>query len=85
MVLRYDRIGSWSTIKIEIVENYARAYSQILSNKGFYPIYIDAFAGSGRHISKDSGDYILGTPQVVLNIDKSQKLYGQRIGQASVC
>ncbi len=52
---KYDEIGYWSEIKLDIIKDYAAAYSRILSsqkNPNFYHIYIDAFAGAGKHISK---------------------------------
>ena len=52
---KYDEIGYWSEVKLDIIKEYAAAYSSILSgHKGpnFYHIYIDAFAGAGKHISK---------------------------------
>lgn len=60
-----DDIGPWSEVKLEIIKNYAAAYSQILStrrNPNFSHVYIDAFAGSGIHRSRQTGDYVLGSP-----------------------
>ena len=48
--LKFDKVGNWSEIKLEIVEAYAQAYSKIISaqkNPQLYHVYIDAFAGSG--------------------------------------
>ncbi len=62
---RLDEIGRWSEIKLEIVQKYARAYSTIFSAKGqarFRHIYIDAFAGAGANISKETGRLIPGSP-----------------------
>ncbi len=47
--LEYDEIGYWSEIKLEIIKEYASAYSKILSsrrNPSFYHIYIDSFVKS---------------------------------------
>jgi len=69
--MRYDEIGYWSEVKLEIIQKYAVAYSKILSasNKSpFYHIYIDAFAGAGQHISKTSGDMVPGSPLNALKI-----------------
>jgi three-Cys-motif partner protein len=52
---KYDEIGYWSEIKLDIIKDYAAAYSRILSSQkkpSLYHIYIDAFAGAGKHISK---------------------------------
>ena len=63
--LRFDEIGYWSEIKLDIVKDYASAYSRILAAQRKTPldhVYIDAFAGSGVHISKATGEYIPGSP-----------------------
>jgi three-Cys-motif partner protein len=62
---KYAEIGYWSEIKLDIIKDYATAYSRILSsqkNPNLYHIYIDAFAGAGKHISKKTGTFILGSP-----------------------
>jgi three-Cys-motif partner protein len=52
-----------SELKIKIVAEYAKAYTTILrAQKGFTRVYIDAFSGPGRHISKKSGEFIPGSP-----------------------
>jgi hypothetical protein len=51
--LQFDEIGYWSEIKLEIVRDYAAAYSAILTKKNLQHIYVDAFAGAGQHISKE--------------------------------
>ncbi len=76
MVLKFDEIGYWSEIKLDIINRYALAYSQILSKqKNLHHIYIDAFAGSGRHISRTTGDFVSGSPEIVLNIEPPFKEY----------
>jgi three-Cys-motif partner protein len=70
--LRYDEIGYWSEIKLDIIKDYAAAYSRILSGQDrpkFYHIYIDAFAGAGQHISKASGEFVLGSPANALLVN----------------
>lgn len=69
--LRLDEIGYWSEIKLEIVKKYAAAYSRILSRKEFIKahLYIDAFAGAGTHVSKTTGDPVLGSPRNAMGID----------------
>lgn len=68
--VRYDVIGYWSEVKLEIVKKYASAYSTIMSKqpsiKGY--LYIDAFAGAGKHISKTTGEFVSGSPLNALNI-----------------
>ncbi len=54
-LLRYDEIGYWSEIKLDIIKEYASAYSRIISKQRrpkFYHLYIDGFAGAGKHKSK---------------------------------
>jgi three-Cys-motif partner protein len=61
---KYDEIGYWSEIKLEIVKDYANAYSQIMNATPVIKnhIYIDAFAGSGKHLSKRTGEFVPGSP-----------------------
>lgn len=67
--MKLDEIGFWSEIKLEIIKKYAKAYSIILSNqKGFNHYYVDAFSGAGEHISRESGDKVLGSAVNALNI-----------------
>jgi three-Cys-motif partner protein len=63
--LQFDEIGSWSELKLEILKKYADAYSRIFSAKrqtGFFHVYIDAFAGAGKHLSKGTQKPIPGSP-----------------------
>lgn len=66
--LKYDEIGYWSEVKLEIVRKYASAYSTILSKQQYIKrhLYIDAFAGAGVHISKHTGDFV-PTPMPMRN------------------
>ena len=68
--LKFDEIGYWSEIKLEILKEYAPAYTKIMSKqpliKGFY--YIDGFAGYGIHKSKTRDEYIPGSPLNALNV-----------------
>ena len=64
----FDEIGYWSEIKLEIVRDYASAYSRILRAKNLPHVYVDAFAGAGQHISKSSGEFIPGSPSNALNV-----------------
>lgn len=61
----FGLIGYWSEIKLDILKEYAAAYSTILSAQtkpSLYHVYIDAFAGAGIHKSKASGDFVPGSP-----------------------
>lgn len=69
--LRFDEIGYWSEIKLDIVKDYATEYSKILAaqnNPCLNHVYIDAFAGAGVHISKMTREYILGSHTNALNV-----------------
>jgi three-Cys-motif partner protein len=51
----FDEIGYWSEIKLDIIREYAQAYSRIMNAQRSIQkyLYIDGFAGAGRHISKE--------------------------------
>jgi len=63
--LQFDEIGYWSEIKLEIQKEYAAAYSTILAaqkNPSLHHVYIDAFAGSGIHLTKVAQEFVGGRP-----------------------
>lgn len=66
--LHFDEIGYWSEIKLEIVKEYAKAYSTILTKNQFKYFYIDGFAGPGVHLTKNSKQFVPGSPVNALNI-----------------
>lgn len=60
---RFDEVGIWSELKLEIVEKYGSAYTAAFANqRGLKKYYVDAFSGAGVHISKRSGGPIDGSP-----------------------
>lgn len=68
--IQFDSIGYWSELKLEIVKNYAQAFTTILkAQQGFKRIYIDAFSGAGVHRSKTTGEFISGSPLNALNVE----------------
>ncbi|GAC1446780.1 MAG: three-Cys-motif partner protein TcmP [Pyrinomonadaceae bacterium] len=69
--LKFDKIGYWSEIKLDMVKEYASAYSKILSANQFYHVYIDAFSGAGVHISKTSKQFVPGSPLNALSVKPS--------------
>lgn len=75
MELDCDEIGPWSEIKLEIVRKYAAAYSTIMVKQPLIKkhIYVDAFAGPGAHISRATGDFVLGSPLNALLIEPAFK------------
>lgn len=71
LTLKLDEIGPWSEIKLDILKEYATAYSTILSAQKkprFYHVYVDAFSGAGVHISKSTGTFVLGSPLNALQV-----------------
>ena len=76
--LKFDEVGYWSEIKLDIVRDYASAYSTILSAQerpNLYHVYIDAFAGAGKNISKKTGEFIPGSPINALNVNPPFREY----------
>jgi three-Cys-motif partner protein len=69
--MKYDEIGYWSEVKLDILREYASAYSRILStrqNPSFHHIYIDAFAGPGIHVARRTKEFVRGSPLNALNV-----------------
>ncbi len=64
-----DVIGFWSEVKLEIVRKYLPAYTTVLTRQKplFKTLYVDAFAGSGHHISKTTGELVMGSPAIALD------------------
>jgi three-Cys-motif partner protein len=74
--LKFDEIGPWSEIKLEIIEQYAAAYSTILSKQpSLTHDYIDGFCGAGEHISKTTKQSIEGSPVRALKVAPPFKHY----------
>lgn|SRR5574337_1505532 len=75
---RFDQIGYWSEVKLDIIKEYAAAYSKILGAQrrpSLYHIYIDAFAGAGIHISRTSGEFVPGSPVNALLVQPPFRQY----------
>lgn len=71
--IKYDVIGYWSEVKLDIIREYASAYSIIMNKQKAIKayVYIDAFAGAGHHISKKTGEFVPGSPLNALLIEPS--------------
>ena len=65
---RFDEIGLWSEIKLEIIEKYGKAYMLAFKNTSLKKYYIDGFCGAGAHKSKATGKTIEGSPSRALRI-----------------
>lgn len=68
---KHDFIGYWSEVKLEIIRRYATEYSKIITAHDYIRrhIYVDAFAGSGQHISKRTGEFVPGSPLNALLVE----------------
>lgn len=73
--VKLDEINYWSEVKLDIVKRYAKEYSKIINADPRIRrhLYIDGFAGAGVHISKQTKEYILGSPLNALNVKPSFK------------
>jgi three-Cys-motif partner protein len=78
MAFEFDKIGYWSELKLEILGKYDAAYTKVFASPKYsylYPIYIDAFAGAGKHISKTTNNIVRGSPQIALDTTPPFKEY----------
>ncbi|MBW1741630.1 MAG: three-Cys-motif partner protein TcmP [Deltaproteobacteria bacterium] len=68
--MKLDKIGIWSEIKLDIIREYANAFTTIMRKQAWCQgyAYIDAFAGAGVHISRRTGEFIMGSPLNALEI-----------------
>src|SRR5436305_1091205 len=72
----FEEIGYWSEVKLDIIREYAQAYSRILTaQRRFHHVYIDAFAGAGVHVSRTTGEEVAGSPLNAVNIDPPFREY----------
>jgi three-Cys-motif partner protein len=63
--LKFDEIGYWSVLKLEILKKYATAYTTIMraqKKPSYHNSYIDAFSGAGTHLLKKTGEPVAGSP-----------------------
>jgi three-Cys-motif partner protein len=78
MVTPVDEIGLWTEVKLEILKRYAVEYSRILvrqTSPAFSHVYIDAFAGTGFHLSRTTGEMVAGSPLNALLVQPPFKDY----------
>lgn len=68
--LRFDEVGAWSVLKLEIIEQYGSAYTKAFGGRGsrLKKYYIDGFSGPGVHIARGTGEQIEGSPTRALKI-----------------
>ncbi|MGC2446869.1 MAG: three-Cys-motif partner protein TcmP [Candidatus Sulfotelmatobacter sp.] len=75
---KIDEIGPWSEVKLDIVKRYAVEYSKILSTQEdpkLFHVYIDAFAGTGYHLSETTHEMVLGSPLNALLVNPPFREY----------
>lgn len=78
MALRYDEIGYWSEIKLQIIREFATAYSSILAAQekpALYHVYVDGFSGAGEHRLKSTGEMVAGSPLNALQVQPPFREY----------
>lgn len=68
--MKFDEIGSWSEIKLAIIQEYVAAYTKILSRQKYLKFYyVDGFSGAGVHTTKETKQMVDGSPLLVLSAD----------------
>jgi len=72
---RFDVIGPWSEVKLDILRDYASPYSRIVAANGFYHLYIDAYAAGGEHISRTTNEIVPGSPLIALSTEPPFREY----------
>jgi three-Cys-motif partner protein len=65
---KFDEIGNWSELKLEIVEKYGSAYTTTFKNTRLKKYYIDGLCGAGIHFSKKTATQVEGSPSRALKI-----------------
>lgn len=69
-VFRFDEVGEWSVLKLDIIEQYGSAYTKAFNVRGrrLSKYYIDGFSGAGVHVVKRTRQQIEGSPARALKI-----------------
>lgn len=66
---KFDEIGSWSELKLEIIEQYGAAYTKAFAKwPNLKKYYIDGFSGAGMHVAKKTKAPIEGSPSRALKV-----------------
>ena len=68
---KFDKVGEWSILKLDIIEKYGSAYTAAFSGErgqGLKKYYIDGFSGAGQHLEKRTGKPVEGSPTRALNV-----------------
>ena len=65
---KFDEIGYWSELKLEIIEKYGSAYTKAFKKTRLKKYYIDGLSGAGVHFSKKTATQVEGSPSRALKI-----------------
>ena len=68
---KFDEVGEWSILKLDIIEKYGSAYTRAFSGErgqGLKKYYIDGFSGAGQHVAKRTGKPVEGSPTRALKV-----------------
>jgi three-Cys-motif partner protein len=68
---KFDKVGDWSILKLDIIEKYGSAYTRAFSGErghGLKKYYIDGFSGAGLHVAKRAGKSVEGSPTRALKV-----------------
>src|ERR1035437_10510809 len=66
---RFDEVGAWSVLKLEIIEKCGAAYTKSFVNAPrLKKFYIDGLSGAGAHVVKRTREQIEGSPPRSLKI-----------------
>lgn len=66
---KFDEIGVWSELKLEIIEQYGAAYTKAFAHTpNLKKYYIDGFSGAGIHIAKKTKAQVEGSPARALKV-----------------
>ena len=67
--LKFDEIGVWSELKLDIVEKYGSAYTKAFNHQPrLKKYYIDGFSGAGVHVSKTTKEHVEGSPARAMRV-----------------
>lgn len=61
-------IGTWAKQKYQLLYNYASLFSTSMKDSWDALVYVDLFASAGRATIRDSGDIVLSSPMLALEV-----------------
>jgi three-Cys-motif partner protein len=65
---KFDEIGIWSELKLEIVEQYGAANTKAFARNRLKKYYIEGFSGAGVHVAKKTKAQVEGSPARALKV-----------------